>query len=393
MHGKGEFKGHATACGILGRGRHIHAATRQGVEHIAPHAQVVFVVVCAALGVDERIGHARPLRIVASRFQVARKSRRACLAAFRLPHSTAETHGIGSHHAAVVALVGERYAASGVLPFVELERAEIDPRAAAHLLIDGERGAAAFVINGVVRVGHGVWPRGVTHIHGVASGLGNVGRPYGGGEPHLAVNGLCIAVSALAERVHAVHEQTVLRRKAERVGRGGPCGFVLHGFGVCALPLRIVVVHYRLVGLPVAFTWTRHHCPGVFEHGEQEGIDERLREDVLRGTEQMGALPLPRAGLVVTAVAGPDEQVTAFKSARHLVGQRGVLHPRLSRVVNLSPKACLVLPRLPQNVRHEVLNELPLAVGHGQPVGIVGSGESPLQFGIDATNALRCEGL
>ena len=113
------------------------------------------------------------------------------------------------------------------------------------------------------------------------------------------------------------------------------------GFGISAVGGVHVVVHDHLVALPVAFAGGEYAGACILEHRDEERQDERLRENVLRGAIQPGALPLPRAlaGVEVAPVAGPYREVAPLQSLRYLVGIGHRSNPRITLVLNVAPCA------------------------------------------------------
>ena len=64
-----------------------------------------------------------------------------------------------------------------------------------------------------------------------------------------------------------------------------------------------VVVDDDLVGLPVAFAWSEHHGACILEHRYEIRHHNGLREEVLGGAEEVGALPFPTAFLLVVVAS------------------------------------------------------------------------------------------
>ena len=118
--------------------------------------------------------------IVSGTFQVAGQS--ACLTlAGDVSHSSPEAHGIGTHHALLLALVAQDYHAIVIAALVELEVSQIYPSASTHLLVDQELGHASLVEDQILGIAHTLGERLVGHIYGISSRLGNVGNPLGKG--------------------------------------------------------------------------------------------------------------------------------------------------------------------------------------------------------------------
>ena len=100
------------------------------------------------------------------------------------------------------------------------------------------------------------------------------------------------------------------------------------------------------MALCVAFAWGIDHRPGLLQHGDEVRKNERLREQVLGGTEESWPLPAPLSFAVheVTAMALPEGNVAAGQSLADAVGRRGAAHPggRVS-LLDAGIEACLLL--------------------------------------------------
>ena len=85
---------------------------------------------------------------------------------------------------------------------------------------------------------------------------------------------------------------------------------------------RRIVVDDHLVTLPVALTRGEHDGAGFLEHGDEIGGDDGLREEVLGGAEEFGALPfpLPLADVIIAPVTGPDAEVTVLQTVGNPIG-------------------------------------------------------------------------
>ena len=103
-------------------------------------------------------------------------------------------------------------------------------------------------------------------------------------------------------------------------------------------------------GLGVAFAGCPHYGSGVFEHRDEEGIDEGGCEEVFVGAEDVGSLPYPLSGvegvagggegvclLVVAPVAGPYADVAPCESLTGCEGRGEVARPGC---VGLDGKGC-----------------------------------------------------
>lgn len=188
MDGQLEFDGHALAH-FLGD---VGGSACQPVDHAGTGVEVVVVVVGLIEAAHDAAGSASPLGVVAGGLQGSGQT--AGRAASRdIAHAASEADGVGGHHALAATVVGEDDAVVGIAAAVEVERAEIDPGAAAHLLVDMEGRGLAFVIDGVFGVIDALGQGLIAHIDGVAAWLGKIGLIGGFGEALAALAGLHLA--------------------------------------------------------------------------------------------------------------------------------------------------------------------------------------------------------
>ena len=258
---------------------------------------------------------ARPLHPVVGAFGGSRHPGGAA-GALQLAHAAADLDGVGGHDVAGAAAVVQDHLAVGA--FGEFEGAEIDPGAAAPLLVDGEFRLAAEVVDRVMGLAGAVGEGFIGDIDGVLAALLDVGRPggrrRGGGAgalrlPHRAgeegkvfegVGGLGVGEShagvapaaLLVVAARAAHQP--LARPAE----------------------RRVVVRDDFTHLRVALARRHHVGAGVLEHRDQEGEDVGLRVHVLHRAVDAGALPGPEAvGVVeIASVALPEDDVAVVEA-------------------------------------------------------------------------------
>ena len=76
------------------------------------------------------------------------------------------------------------------------------------------------------------------------------------------------------------------------------------------------------MALPVTLTGREDGGTGILEHRDEVRHDDGLREQILRGTEEEGTLPLPPAFLhiIITAMALPYADMPVEESACDEVG-------------------------------------------------------------------------
>jgi hypothetical protein len=235
----------------------------------------------------------------------------ASRAAGDVAHSAADLHGVGRHDGACGAVgeVGERHHRLLVaVSALERERAQVDPCASAHLLVDLELLGAARIVYRIAGVGRGVGQCLVADVDGIFAVLGYVGIPCGH-RRSASLLGRRLAVGAVLERILRVAEVGEVVDESLEFA----CGPFVDAVELLIERLREdlalvvgVVVDNHLVAVGVAFAWQHHVCAGVLEHRHDIGEHVRHREDILDGLEQHGALPLPRAVVVIAAMRMPE---------------------------------------------------------------------------------------
>ena len=75
-----------------------------------------------------------------------------CAKTLDITHTATEADGIGRHYTIVLALIGQRDTVEFAVAGIKLESAQINPRAATHLLVDAELRALTFMPNGIERI-------------------------------------------------------------------------------------------------------------------------------------------------------------------------------------------------------------------------------------------------
>ena len=112
---------------------------------------------------------------VASTLQGSGQSADAA-ASLDVAHAAAEAYGVaGDNAATVAAMVGDDDAVEGVAALVEVERAEIDPCRATHLLVHTELRRLPLMPHDVVGIVDAPRQRLVADIDGIAARLGDDG--------------------------------------------------------------------------------------------------------------------------------------------------------------------------------------------------------------------------
>ena len=332
----------------------LHVGTGLGAASEVVHPQtavavVIGVVVGAVGGRVDAVGYAGPLHVVAGTLEVARiaaghrhevEARLVGVAvgdgsvavafavlldmvavahACNVAHAAAEAHGIGRDDLAAFLRHIAQFD-TALLSFGEGEGAEIDPRAAAHGLVDGERSGAAFVTDGVAGVAGALGQGLIAHIDSVVAVLRDVWRPGDGAALIGFLHGCGHAVGSVGEGILKID---VL---LSEIGEACAVAFLP---GVEAVVLGVgrrgecpVVVNDHLIGIGVSLT--RHHHVGarVLEHRHEVGQHEALGELVLNALKEAGALPLPavKSLFEVFAMALPKGDVAVLQAALQCVG-------------------------------------------------------------------------
>ena len=202
----------------------------------------------------------------------------------------------------------------------ERETSQIDPCAAAHRLVDGERGLPAEVVHRIMRIVGAFGRRFVTYIDRIFAPFGDVGPPHGAGRT-IARHGARAARRAVTERVFTRMVNLSQVCETRTAGFPGPFFRILPG---------VVVVGQHLEFLHVAFARQHHAGPGIFEHRDQIRQHVTLRIEVLAGLPKHRTLPFPTVlSLVeIASVALPKGDMTPRKPLRRSRGSRKARHER-----------------------------------------------------------------
>ena len=201
-------------------------------------------------------------------------------------------------------------------------------------------GGDAAVADGVACVGDVGVEAWVADVDGVVAGLGHLGRPACGGGASAV--GLRLGDACRSLLVGVLSVEIDLAQVGE-AGSGLLPLLLSVPFLVDAVAVGMVVVDDDLLTHPAALAGCPDDGSGALEHGVDEGDGEGLREDVLDGAEDGGALPGPLAlgDVEVAAVAGTEAEVAALESACDGVGEAGVAHPGIAAVLGACPVGLL----------------------------------------------------
>ena len=228
-------------------------------------------------------------------------------------HAAADFHGIGGDHGlAVSALVGEFHDGL-VVASVKEEVTKVNPRAAAHLLVDHELARTVGGVDGVVSVGGTVLLGDIAHVHGILASSWYIGLPHRGGELLALGHGSHSASGPVAERVLRVHQVLSIPTEA---GHGGIAPLLRAiGFGI-ARGGGVVGIDDDFGGVGVAFAGADYISARVLKHGHQEGHHVALSVEVFHGLEDTCTLPFPAVelGFEVPTVALPHGDDAAIEA-------------------------------------------------------------------------------
>ena len=305
------------------------------------------------------------------------------VAADDVAHAAAETDGICRDDALVVALVGEDDAVVVAFAFGEVEGAEVDPCASAHLLVDAELCGDAAVLDGIVGVrdaaGHGL----VGDVDCVVVLDEHFRYPDDFACRAFVRGGFCDAERAFAEGVVSVLVAFigVCEAYAAVLPVVGADAFL-----VAAAVQDGIVVDDDFLLLPVAFPRGEDDGSGVLEHGDEIRHDEGLRELVLGGAEEPGPLPDPflLVGVVVFAVAVADAEVASLQAFLDGVGAAHRCDPRVA-FVEFAPVDAGGVGAVHHAGRDELFDGR-LSGADGQVVGVVGHGQEAFHLGIEVAH-------
>ncbi len=312
MEGQRQIDGDAAAVGLG-----IHAGTAADFLHPdAPSGVILGVFVIPFIG-DGRV-YAAVLEVVKRPLRIGRQAGKTA-SPFHLAHAAAEAHGIGRHHTRRGGYIGELH-----VPFrslVKEEGAQINPHAAAHLLVYVPKRLPAQVMDGITGVGGTLGQGFITHIDGIIPLFRDGGPPNDarrffprGGCPDLpgrsASEGHLIAFidgADIGKTLAGVFPFPFLLvsapaadGRAAALGEGG-----------------VVVTDY-LAGLDVPLPRSKHHGTGILQHGNEERKHIALGVEVFQGTVSWRTLPVPLAALLVkiAAMALPEGDVAAAQAHR-----------------------------------------------------------------------------
>ena len=138
---------------------------------------IIFLAIVVGIALH---GESRPLRMVARTLIVAGHA--ASVYGVRGSSAndgtaTAEANGIGTYYARLLALVGENHHLVVALALLELEGAQVYPRATTHLLVDLDACGASCVNHDILSIGHARRVGLIGNIHGIVPALGDMGNP------------------------------------------------------------------------------------------------------------------------------------------------------------------------------------------------------------------------
>ena len=384
MQGQGQVQRNF-ASGNIGR----HAGTAAHLIHPNAAGRKVFLVVSFPF-VQKGHVQAGILAVVQGAFYIGGQSGKGSFP-FHLAHSAAETDGIGRDHPVVIASVAQRNIAFG--SFVEVETAQIDPGAAAHLLVHVPKGFSAHVMDGVAGIDRAArQPDGLAVFSVVAAAGGaHTGRSH----PERIV-GAAVSFLGVGKTFAGVFPRAfffVPALQADPVFAGSREGGI------------VVADHLPALGVP--FPGRQDHGPGVLQHGHQEWNHVTLGIKVFHRAVGGAALPFPAAGglFPVASVALPEGDVPAAQAFGPVViaadqwrnGRAGIVHfeggdNRLSVMADGGNHQLGDVLVLGINAAHRIVSQH----GRGQIAQLLSEpGDIPWSPGIgaDGCRVLKIQGL
>ena len=374
--------------------RQIHTAPAQVVLRSGAHVDVVSVVVVILhpIGIHRE---AIPESRVSGGLQktwhsAAERVVHRVVRAYNVAHTASEAYGIGGHHSARTALVGEQNAVVVQVARAEAESAQIYPCAATHLLVDGEGSVHTLMAHHIMSVIDAVGQSLIGNIHRIVAFFGDDRPPYHCAERLSARHAFRHAARAIGEGVVSI---LVISTQIGKSCAGiSPLVSAVH-FLVKAVGVRCVVIHYHLILLPVALAGGEDARSCVLQHGHEIRHHDGLCEKVFCCAEQTGTLPHPFLCIVaeILAVTGPQTEMPALQSACDGVGERFPLHPWVTFVVQLAIHPGRVL-LLCQVHRHKHIDGGAVGIDY-HIIALQVLGQTLLYVLLDALHRFGCERL
>ena len=152
-----------------------------------------------------------------------------------------------------MALVGNDHAVKLAAAFVKVERTQIDPGAAAHLLVDAELRGFAFVPDNVMGIVNTLRQRLIADIHGIAPGCRQGGLVGDETVLFLLLGGLHLSGTSCCKGILAVMVIAAVLCKTV-LTRAMPPAVIVH-LNIGNARVIHVVIDNHLIALPVAFAW------------------------------------------------------------------------------------------------------------------------------------------
>ena len=333
------------------------------------------------------------MRGVTGAFQIAGQAA-GFAAARNVAHAAAETYGIGAYHSFLPAFIAQYHHTVVIASFVESKSTEVYPCAAANALVNFKLCDTAVVEYEVFGIAYAVRQALIGNVYGVLSGFRNIGNPLGEGFVFLLF-GLREACRAVKERIFSFRIDALPLCKSRQRGLFPTCfpAFHFEIEGVCTVPVA-VVVYDDFPFLRVAFARGEYVGSRIFQHRDEVGEDERLRELVFGGTEQAGTLPAPfvLAVDVVPSVTLPQGDVPSFQSPGYFKGTGCAGHPGGAFVMYVRKQAVFIFLSVSVCVGDKVADGTSAGKDGDVEIGN-GAGEYLLDVPVSLFHRFRPEGL
>ena len=265
MEGQGQVNGNAPA--LFSR---IHPGTAGDFLHPGAPA-CIFLGILAIPFIGNTQVDAAVLHVIQGTFDIGGQAGDTS-APFHLAHAAAEADGIGRHHTQLRGNIGQFYIALG--PLVKEIGSQVNPHAAAHLLVNVLEGFATQVMDGVAGIGSAFGQGFIAYIYGIVTLFFNGGSPDGADRFFALAGGMDLSGRSFLERkvVSCIYGAEI----GKPLSRILPVALFLiaaagaHG-GAPALREGGIIVANDLAGLDVPLARGEHHGAGILQHGNKEG--------------------------------------------------------------------------------------------------------------------------
>ena len=213
--------------------------------------------------------------VIARTFQTAWHSAQLT-ASLDIAHTAAKSHGISSHNAWLVAEIGENDAVLLAATCIEIKGSQIYPGRTAHLLIDMKLCGNTLMPYSIACIVDTSLDGLIAYINSIASCfwyrrlIDNVTQMVSVFRCLNHAGGACLEWILMVDVVARMHTES-----GHRCWLPGMMDTLL-----CIADGQRVIIDDDLMLLPVALTWCKHIGAGILQHGDEVGVDNRLRKQV-----------------------------------------------------------------------------------------------------------------